>query len=219
METLRINRRHLSRLFWATVLEHSADSSARSRLMAEFDELERHREHADYNTGSISLAAGWALYSLARYLRPELIAEVGTFIGRSTVALHRGAPDAELHTCDLSNDIDLALGSRVVQYPKKSSVEMFTAIKAQEKSIDLLHIDGRLNDHDLQVLPFTRVFVLDDFEGNEKGVANLFNLHGIEPGYQVIYPPERELLREHGLTGYCNSAVFLPNDMIRLVRQ
>lgn len=219
METLRINRRHLSRLFWATVLEHSADSPARPRLMAELDELERHREHADYNTGSVSLAAGWALYSLARYFRPELIAEVGTFIGRSTVALRRGAPDAELHTCDLSNDIDLALGSRVVQYPKRSSVEMFAALKSDDKTIDLLHIDGRLNEQDMTVIPPTRLIALDDFEGNEKGVANLINLHGIEPAYQVIYPPERGLLAEHGLTGYCNTAVLLPNDMIRLVRQ
>jgi hypothetical protein len=219
METLRINRRHLSRLFWATVLEHTADSPYRPRLLAELDDLDTHRDQAAYNTGSVSLATGWALYSLARYFQPALIAEVGTFIGRSTLALHRGAPDALIHTCDISNDIDLNLGPRVVQYRRQSSVEMFSALKADEKTVDLLHVDGRLNEQDMGVFPRTRLIALDDFEGNEKGVINLINLHGIEPGYQVIYPPERELLREHGLTGYCNTAVALPNDMIRLVRQ
>lgn len=218
METLRINRRHLSRIFWATVLEHTADEPRRG-LSLELIALETLREDADYNTGSVSLSTGWVLYSLARYFKPELIAEVGTFIGRSTVALHRGAPDAIIHTCDLSNDIDLKLGPRVTQYRKQSSVEMFSALKADEKTVDLLHIDGRLNEQDLSVMPLTRLIALDDFEGNEKGVANLFNLHGIEAGYQVIYPPERELLREHKIVGNCNTAVLLPNDMIRLVRQ
>lgn len=218
METLRINRAHLSRLFWDTVLESTADQP-RHDLFEQLHWLERHREHAEYNTGSVSLTTGWVLYSLAQYFKPELIAEVGTFIGRSTLALHWGARDAELHTCDISNDIDLDLGIRVKQYRKQSSVEMFCALRGDEKKIDLLHLDGRITDHDLQVLPPTLMFVLDDFEGNEKGVANLIKLAGIEEGYQVVYPPERETLQKYGLQGSCVTAVLLPNSLIRLVRQ
>lgn len=218
METLRINRTHLSRLFWDTVLESTAEQP-RHEFFERLRGLERLREHADYNTGSVSLATGWVLYSLAQYFQPQLIAEIGTFIGRSTLALHRGAPDAELHTCDNSNDIDLGLGVRVKQYPKQSSVEMFSALRGEEKKVDLLHIDGRLNDHDLQVLPPTQMFALDDFEGNEKGVANLIKLAGIEDGYQVIYPPDRLTLKNHLLLAPCNTAVLLPNNLIRLVRQ
>jgi len=218
METLRINRANLSRLFWDIVLEHTADKP-REHLFNQLNELERHREHADYNTGSVSLATGWVLYSLAEYFKPTLIAEVGTFIGRSTLALHRGAPDAELHTCDVSNDIDLELGSKVKQYPKQFSVDMFSALRSAEKKIDLLHLDGRLNDEDLQTLPPTLMFALDDFEGNEKGVANLFKLAEIENSYQVIYPPDKQTLQKHGLQGYCSTAVLLPNSLIRLVRQ
>lgn len=218
METLRINRAHLSRLFWDTVLESTADQP-RDELFEQLRALERHREHADYNTGSVSLATGWVLYSLASYFKPGVIAEVGTFIGRSTLALHWGARDAELHTCDISNDIDLGLGTRVKQYPKQSSVEMFAALRGAEKNIDMLHLDGRITDHDLQVLPPTLMFVLDDFEGNEKGVANLIKLAGIEDAYQVVYPPERETLQKYGLQGSCVTAVLMPNSLIRLVRQ
>lgn len=218
METLRINRTHLSRLFWDTVLESTAEQP-RNEFFEQLRGLERLREQADYNTGSVSLATGWVLYSLAQYFQPQLIAEIGTFIGRSTLALHRGAPDAEMHTCDNSNDIELGLGVRVKQYPKQSSVEMFSALRSAEKKVDLLHIDGRLNDHDLQVLPPTQMFALDDFEGNEKGVANLIKLAGIEDGYQVIYPPDRLTLKNHLLLAPCNTAVLLPNNLIRLVRQ
>lgn len=218
METLRINRAHLSRLFWDTVLGATADQP-RQHLFEQLQELERHREHADYNTGSVSLATGWVLYSLAQYFKPALIAEVGTFIGRSTLALHRGAPDATVHTCDMSNEIDLDLGPRVKQYYRQSSVEMFAALRGDEQKIDLLHVDGRLTDQDLRVLPPTQLFALDDFEGNEKGVANLFKLAGIEESYQVLYPPERATLKNYGLQGSCNTAVLLPNALIRLVRQ
>jgi hypothetical protein len=218
METIRINRAAFSDVFWSVIFDHTADSPKKADLMVDLENLDMNREYADYNTGSISLTSGWALYSLARYFQPKLIAEVGTFIGRSTVALHRGAPDAEIHTCDASNSIDIGLNpAYVTQYHKCFAHEMFKGL--QGRTVDLMHIDGRLSDEDLATMPQTVVFAVDDFEGNEKGVANLMKMDDIEKTHQIIYPPSRCVLNNYGFNGICNTAVFLPYNMIRFVRQ
>jgi hypothetical protein len=55
-------------------------------------------------------------------------------------------------------------------------------------------------------------YAIDDFEGSEKGVANVAILRA-QPalrGYVLAYPPDRRLLEAFGLHSRCLTAVLLP---------
>lgn len=135
---------------------------------------------------------------IVAYFRPTLIAEVGTFIGRSTYSLAVGSGDkATVYTCDASNDIKLPPmpegAARVVQFPNTTSTDMFKSLLADKnlgRKIDLFYIDGRVSEEDkalmLQLSNDRTIIVLDDFEGVEKGVANGMLLG--TPNHLLIYP-------------------------------
>ena len=75
---------------------------------------------------------------------------------------------------------------------------------------DLVYLDGRLSEKDieplLKIIHGQTVFVLDDFEGTEKGVANALMLES--PNAVLIYPRNGN-----------KTAMVLPVGMIQLVRQ
>ena len=79
-----------------------------------------------------------------------------------------------IYCCDFSNEINFPniTSTKIKQFHKKSSTEMFGSFENQK--IDLLHLDGRLQNEDFDLLKnnFTEntILILDDFEGNEKGV-------------------------------------------------
>ena len=50
---------------------------------------------ADYNTGSISFAGSWSLYSWSKYFEPCKIVEVGTFIGKSTWSMAKALDELQ----------------------------------------------------------------------------------------------------------------------------
>src|SRR5437762_1128432 len=107
-----ISRRLLSKVFWEAVLGFDEERSIeKSNLFERLNALERLREKSDYNTSSINFSAAWCLYAVIRYFGLKRIAEVGTFIGKSSVAMLSAMDDqrviGELFTCDVSNSIQV----------------------------------------------------------------------------------------------------------------
>lgn len=199
----RLNQRSLSELAWRQLFDYLSliDPDRVEKMRTEVAKLEKLRSLAQYNTGSISAFGALAAFSLAAFVRPQLISEVGTFIGRSAVALSLGAQaggadQVQVHTCDSSNSFEIPRydGIDLIQYPRQTSVQMFTSLLQLGKSPQLFHIDGRLGTDDVQLLSRFETqgafFLLDDFEGIEKGIANAFVLQQIlGASHILLYPP------------------------------
>lgn len=230
MEQIRINRAALSKIVWDNILSSVAHVD-REFLSDPIDFLNEKRKAAAYNTGSINFANAWCLYALTRYLKPTFIAEVGTFIGRSTMAMAEGMQSAMIenpviHTCDSSNDISLkdVIDIDLVQYPKTTSTDMLQRLLNDAKKVDMFFFDGRISELDLAHIERLRhestVFAFDDFEGVEKGTVNVLNLsHLLNSGYTLMYPPDTQLLKEHGLFEPSNLAVLFPFKLLAFVPQ
>jgi len=210
---VNLNRKRISRIVWETILDGTV-MHPKMPWIEQLNMLDALRSQAKEPTGSISAASFWCLYSLVQLLRPKRVAEVGTYIGKSTLALMSGG--AEVHTCDYSNDIKLPF--KVNQYPMTSSTDMFAQL---QPAFDLLFLDGRLQKDDLQhvgrLLHAKSVIALDDFEGIEKGVANAmkFQYHGA----MLIYPAESEVLQRHGLPDESTIGLILPHSLVNLTNQ
>lgn len=234
MNNFHIGRHAFSELFWNTVFANGAAiiDLAKTSILSKHLEIEALRKSADYNTGSISIAASVGLSLLTHYFRPGVVAEVGSFIGRSTysVALGHslcGVRSPEIHTCDFSNDIQLNFDpilENVVQYPKQSSTDMFTSILKKGIIPDVFLLDGRIQQDDIPLLAALRaenaVFFLDDFEGTEKGISNAFALlDAFQNNFLLAYPPSTSFLRSHGFSDWSTTAVLIPLSKIVVVNQ
>ena len=97
---------------------------------------------------------------------------------------------------------------------------MFEHLVARGVKADLFFLDGRLQDGDLNLLPSMThtktVFVLDDFEGLEKGIINGIKLRDIYPNLILIRP--------NGKSPNVNQdspplAVLVPPEILQLSRQ
>ena len=221
----RLNPSVMSDVIWRDVLSDLdlEMAAVSARIAAAWRECEGTRGKMEYNTGSISPSAGIALYALARRLAPRTVFEVGTFIGKSTVAMALALEDADvagatIYTCDSSNDFHLPHrgATRIVGFPRKTSTQALTEAASQGAQVDLFHLDGRLAEADLPLLARVArpdaVYAIDDFEGSEKGVANMALLRA-QPalrGYVLAYPPDRQLLASFGLHSRCLTAILLP---------
>lgn len=235
MRSINLSTHVLSDVMWSRVFENSA--SRRLESGAEFfrtlGSLDALRDKAQYKTGSISTAAQWALYSLAYLWQPQLVLEVGTYIGKSTIALALGADasriDCEIHTCDASNTFDLPKCSkaRVVQYPGSPSTQMLTEMVEDgfAGKVELMHIDGRIGKDDIALMARLAapdaIIALDDFEGIEKGVANLFNLRAAKvfAEHFAFNPPSERLLQQWGIHDRCTTCLLVPRELIRFTAQ
>lgn len=213
MNPITIDRAMLSEMVWRRLRSKSV-----SGLGGLFDELDGLRDRADYNTGSLDRGDVADLQEIVSHFQPVTVAEVGTFIGRSTAAMSTVMRDGGMiHTCDVSNDIKLPVLSNTVgvcQHPKQTSTQMFQSLVGSGTRVDLFYIDGRLAADDLplikQLMHDRTVFVLDDFVGVEKGVANAMNLlAGLgAPFYTLIYP---RLMRK--------TAMLVPNTLLQFTAQ
>jgi predicted O-methyltransferase YrrM len=225
MNKFNLNRARFSRLVWETLLDKVA-SHERGDLFAAAEKANALRKLAFYNTGSISDASVFCTYAITKYFQPKHVAEVGTFIGRSTLALAYGMQNGRISTCDHSNDFRLLSSDlhsvSVEQFPRTSAEMMF---KTLHEKVDMVYLDGRLSGSDLSALiPIIKsdtIFALDDFEGIEKGVANtsaLFMQDSLAR-YRLIYPPENSLLQKYGLHDGCTIALLLPPESIEWTNQ
>jgi predicted O-methyltransferase YrrM len=186
-----------------------------------------------HKTGSISYASMVSLFALGYACRPQVIVEVGTYLGRSGLSLLMGARTALagvaepiLHTCDMSaNEAQFGAYKEQVNYfGKQKSTEMFAELARRGVKADLVFFDGRLQNEDLpllhQLLKLETVYAFDDFEGNEKGVFNsdvVSKLLG--GGMYIIYPPTLADLATFQVIGHSVVAVGLPPTAIKLTRQ
>jgi hypothetical protein len=217
-----------SEAFWRGVL---AESDFFKPIQNDFAQeslsLETLRGQAEYNTGSISAFSAWCLFLLCRYFKVQRTIEVGTFIGRSTMSMAKAMNlngGGEIHTCDASNQISIVQHppTRIVQYKKQTSTQMLSSLSG---SFDFAFIDGRLNESDVnllaELLTDNAIVALDDFEGMEKGVGNLFNLRSHSRFQQLflIPPPHLEMAEKLGFSSRSLTAVLLPPSLITLTNQ
>jgi len=202
---LNLNRRRLSRAIWDTLFADLPDLPW--HVIEDLEKLDPARR-----TGSTNHASLMALWAVIRYFRPNRVAEVGTYIGKSTFVLSRLG--ADVHTCDMTHDFKLPIATKITQY-HSSSTEMLAKLDGK---IDLLHLDGRLQADDREHLarlctPDT-IITLDDFEGVEKGVWNAMQFDLSKR--ILVYPPERQLTERYAV-GDATTAIILPT--LRLTPQ
>jgi len=202
---LNLNRRRLSRAIWDTLFADLPDLPW--HVIEDLEKLDPARR-----TGSTNHASLMALWAVIRYFRPNRVAEVGTYIGKSTFVLSRLG--ADVHTCDMTHDFKLPIATKITQY-HSSSTEMLAKLDGK---INLLHLDGRLQADDREHLarlctPDT-IITLDDFEGVEKGVWNAMQFDLSKR--ILVYPPERQLTERYAV-GDATTAIILPT--LRLTPQ
>ena len=196
MNPIQIGRKRLSEIVWGIIDEKVGDFpfEAVEKIVEDQQAL---RAQADYNTGSLPYDDAIELYKVVKFFQPKVIAEVGTFIGVSTMVMDLATETtAQIRTCDVSNGIELLLYPEQIklieQYLHTPSHEMFADMAKEELKADLIYLDGRLGQDDFEplskIIHDKTVFVLDDFEGTEKGVANAMMLES--PGRVLIYPRE-----------------------------
>jgi predicted O-methyltransferase YrrM len=192
MNPIQIGRKRLSEIVWGIIDEKVGDFpfEAVEKIVEDQQEL---RSQADYNTGSLPYDDAIELYKVVRFFQPKVIAEVGTFIGVSTMVMDLATKNAaQIRTCDVSNRIDLAHFGNIEQYFQTPSHEMFADMAEKEVKADLIYLDGRLGQDDFEplskIIHDKTVFVMDDFEGTEKGVANAMMVES--PDRVLIYPRE-----------------------------
>lgn len=212
MNPIRINRAALSVTIWEQFV--SSPGGLNHELLSRLEKL---RAQADYNTGSVGLLDIFDLQGVAQHFQPRVVAEVGTFIGRSTAAMASVMPKGGvIYTCDASNAItlpELSPEVTVTQFQRMTSTQMFERLIADQRQVDLFYIDGRVAPEDLKLIPELMhprtAFVLDDFEGVEKGVSNaMILLQHLGPGYLLVYP------RKGGKT-----AMILPGGLLEFTAQ
>ena len=213
MKTIEIDRRTLSQMIWLKL-----NVNKKRGLGAFFNDLDGLRDQADYDTGSLFVDDVIDLQDIVSHFGPLTVAEVGTFIGRSTAAMASVMQKGGMiHTCDASNDIKLPALSDTVgvcQYPRQTSTQMFKSLIESNTKVDLFYIDGRLAPEDYglisELMHDRTVFVLDDFEGVEKGVVNAMGLlaHLKKVFYALVYP-----------RGQRKTAMLVPNTLLQFTAQ
>lgn len=224
-----LSPRVLAEPFWDGMLTLTEERGPeRERLFGQLAGLESLRETADYNTGSVSISAAWCLYSLVRHFRLTRALEVGTFIGKTTFAMAAAMDDGghpgEVFTCDMSNSLDLPWTGRtqITQFKGQSSAAMLEKL---DGVFDLALLDGRIQPAELprleQLLSPDAIIALDDFEGAEKGVANLSVLRKSPRfrGHALIYPCPRPLLERRGFSSYSLLAALVPASRFQIAAQ
>ena len=191
MNPVQIGRKRFSNIFWNIIDEKVGDFPFEKieRIVEQQQEL---RSQAEYNTGSVPVDDAFELYKITKFFQPNVIAEVGTFIGVSTNVMNLAMERlVDIYTCDHSNDINLDVPN-IFQYPMRASHEMFADMATKNVKADIVYLDGRLSQPDFEplgkIITDQTVFVLDDFEGVEKGVANAMVLENARR--VLIYPRE-----------------------------
>jgi len=210
MNPVQIGRQRFSDIFWG-IVDERVDDYPYEVIEKIVEEQQKLRSDADYNTGSLPYDDAVELYKLVKFFQPKVIAEVGTFIGISTRSMRLGKSSADIYTCDVSNRIQVSDNdTKLHQYPKTSSTDMFKDLAEKKVNVDLIYLDGRLQQDDFQYFPKIihdqTIFVFDDFEGIEKGVINAMMLEGANR--VLIYPREGR-----------KTAVSLPFTLLQFVPQ
>jgi len=229
MRNIYLSEKSISEIFWKNIAVVSDRKKAEddARLIVE-ETKSILKLFPSEVAGSISLRTTVSLWLIARYFQPKYIFEIGTFIGRSTLALLAGGGDQliRLDTCDASFDQfeltdticeNFSRFERLNYWPKTRSDEALSKVISLGAKPDMLFIDGRLTDHDIenfrQLDPQSIIFVFDDFEGTEKGVENCLRVRRELPQSVLIRPTQES---DHGPE---RLALLVPPKIIKFSRQ
>ena len=209
MNPVQIGRKRLSEIVWKIIDEKVSDYPF-EKIKKIVEEQQALRAQAEYNTGSVPVDDAFELYRIVKFFQPKVIAEVGTFIGVSTKTMNLAMERlVDIYTCDHSNNINLDVPN-IFQYPKRPSFEMFADMVEKGVKVDLVYLDGRLSQEDVEplskIIYAETVFVFDDFEGIEKGVTNAMMVESFSRA--LIYPREGR-----------KTAVSIPFSLLQIVPQ
>ena len=180
--------------------------------------------------GSISIESSTYLWLLTKYFSPKNVLEIGTYIGRSTLAINFGGLYSieRFWTCDGTfdcmnfNDLEITSFSdeksksvrKIEYYGKTMSTELLKKSMDINAKFDFIFVDGRLSGDDFSILPKVMsdscIILLDDFEGVEKGVVNAMMLRNVFKGFMLIEPP----IEKDAKLG--NLALLVPPNLITL---
>lgn len=193
MNNVYLNEESISQIFWKNINAMIHTHFYKDKLEDIWEATNKIRNDFPPDiAGTIDKQTALELIAISKFFSPKRVCEIGTYIGRSAFCIATGAKNnlIELHTCDYSFDLfkitdellkynrDL---SKIIYYGKTSSTEMFRQLQVNKNAkIDLFFLDGRISheDNDLidQIKNQNSVFILDDYEGTEKGVHNAFML-------------------------------------------
>ena len=234
---LRLNPSTLSRALGQQLIERGSHLKANfeSELLPVIGKRLLDRRLQRENSGSICIGSALTLYLVAQSCSPKLIVEVGAYIGNSAASLAYGAGlngnPIELISCDVNpccqnpfEGLSLPAGS-TCKVDNGKSTEMFSLLVREARKIDMLHLDGRLLDDDIDLLKLllkdNTIIALDDCEANEKGHVNLDILEksGITKLYSYISPFPREIFRLWNIETFSRTGLLVPRAMIRFTKQ
>ncbi len=178
--------------FWYLVLGDCPQADVLAEIRQNALLCECRRVAADYDTGTIPEASAVVLQALCAWYRPAVIAEIGTFIGTSAMAMLGASSVKRIHTCDSRNDCGPAIKA-ITTYPRTRSTAMLARLVTLREKVDLFFFDGRIKPPDVPLIqqlstPKT-VYAFDDYEGEEKGVVNARVLQPIYPTHRLHEPP------------------------------
>lgn len=150
------------------------------------------RAKAQFNTGTVSDASCVYLRELTEALKPKVIVEIGTFIGKSTLSMKGG----HIYTVDMSNDC-LPSSENITTNPGMSSTQFLNELWTKKKLlVDFFFFDGRIQMMDIPLIlsmshPKT-VYAFDDYEMTEryeKGAINVMLMSPLLPRHTLVQPP------------------------------
>lgn len=145
--------------------------------------LDKHRSIKQiHKTSSSGKRYGTLLYRLCKHFEPARILELGTSLGRGTLAMHLGNQSAHITSIEGSPEIATIASENINKFatnPTKIEVKVssFSTYLSEldNATFDLVYIDGHHNGEALrkyldQIMPYTHeqtLFLLDDIRWNE----------------------------------------------------
>ncbi len=135
-----------------------------------------------HKTSSSGKRYGRLLYLLCKHYKPLRILELGTSLGRGTLAMHLGHSEAQITTIEGSPEIATIASENINKFatnPTKIEVKVssFSTYLSEldNATFDLIYIDGHHNGEALrkyldQIMPYTHeqtLFLLDDIRWND----------------------------------------------------
>ena len=107
---------------------------------------------------------------------------------------------------------------KIRYFGKTMSTDMLKNRRENKINRDFVFIDGRISNNDCEILKEITtkdaIFLIDDFDGVEKGVMNAVILRSFFPNYLLLEPPIIVERRER-----LNLGVLIPSSIINVSRQ
>ena len=174
---ISIPARHYSQAVWAWVDDQTYTPAWHSAKISSDNLVESVApEYKDIMAG---YQTAKTLEMICRKVRPTRIVEVGTFSGFTAFTMQYACDPEVIYTCDKDHAIvaeDVA--GKIKSFPRTRAIDM---LKTIQPPIDLFFLDGRVSAEEVdemgRLASDDAVFVLDDWEGFEKGASNALLLY------------------------------------------